>query len=209
MVELSLETGAQKAVIIGMDFERAAQLSGELSRSGVKMWLATSEAVDFHSLKIDGDVFLHRLFHNRNASLYELFEVVDTYPGELGLVIYEVGQAFDRDAKKQTVSDPNTLAIITTIAQSIRRMESQRKGLIYVCDEQEGQRTSAFVTLFTKAQSIKKMVERAASEAKNSGIRIEYLASTELLGDAEYLIRNVVNLHEGSNSHSSHDRNLF
>lgn len=194
---MSLETRAQKAVIIGMDFERAALLSGELSRSGVKVWLATSEAVDFHSLKIDGDVFVHHLFHNRNASLYELFEAVDAHPGQLELVIFEVGQTFAGDAKKQTVSDPNVLAIITTITQSIRRMESQRKGLIYICDEQQAQKTSPFISFFAKTQSIKKMVESAASEAKDSGIRVEYLPSAEQLGDADWLIRNVANPPDG------------
>jgi len=204
---MALET-PQKAIIIGMDFERAALLAGELSRSGLKVWLATREALDFHSLQIDGAVFPHRLFHNRNASLYELFDAVDTHPGALELVIFEVGPAFDRDAKQQTVSDPNTVAIITTIAQSIRRMESQGKGLIYICDQQQGQRTSPLMTLFTKAQSIKKMVEGAASEAKDSGIRIEYLTSAEQLGDADWLIHSVSNPRESRKNRSSVGRNL-
>ncbi len=190
---MSLETGTQKAVIVGMDFERAALLSSELSKSGVKVWLAANETVDFHSLQVDGDVFLHRLFHNRNASLYELFEAVDAHPGELELVIFQVGHAFDRDAKKQTMSDPNTIAIITTIAQSIRRMESQKKGVIYICDEQQSQKTSPLLALFTKTQSTQKMVEGAASEAKNSGIRIEYLTSADQLGDADWLMRHATN----------------
>lgn len=205
---MSLETRAQKAVIIGMDFERAALLSGELSRSGVKVWLGTSEAVDFHSRKIDGDVFVHHLFHNRNASLYELFDAVDAHPGELGLVIFEVGQTFGGDAKKQTVSDPNAIAIITTIAQSIRRMESRGKGLIYICDEQQGQKSSPLISFFTKTQSIKKMVESAASEAKDSGIRVEYLTSAEQLGDADWLIRNVANPRESGKGRFSIGRDL-
>jgi hypothetical protein len=205
---MSLQRSAQKAVIIGMEFERAALLSGALAESGVKVWLATIEPVELHSLQIEADVFLHRLFHNRNASLYELFELVDKHPGELEFVIFEVGKAFDRHPRKQTASDPNTVAIITVIAQSIRRMESRKKGSIYICDEQQGQKTSPLITLFTKAQTIKKMVEGAALEAKNSGIHVEYFATAEQLGDAAWLISNVENPHEAGKDRFQADRNL-
>lgn len=182
-----MEQPARKALIIGLRLGKAALLAQQLAAAGFRVWVASADQDELSSLRRDDLIFAHRLFPTRIAFVHEVFESVDAHSGALDFVLFEAGHPEDELKAAQRISDSIKNALIAVISQSIRRMAPLARGWIYVHETKVERRGSRFSALFSKAQTLERLVEGAAAEAKAVGIRIEYLSADESLSESVYL----------------------
>ena len=182
-----MQKPARKALILGLSLGKVAQLARPLSSASVKVWVASGDQDDLSALPRDDHIFEHKLFAGRIASVHEVFEAIDAHPGALDFVLFEAGNPEAAVKADKRIADAIRVALITVISQSIRRMVPLAHGRIYVHDNKPEHRGSKFPALFSKVQTVEKLVEGAAAEAKAAGIKIEYLSAVESLSEIDYL----------------------
>jgi NAD(P)-dependent dehydrogenase (short-subunit alcohol dehydrogenase family) len=79
----------RKALIAGLPLGKTFAVARALAASGMRVLVESRDQEELSALRIDGSISVHRLFPNRNASFYEVFEVMEAPAGDLAFVLFD------------------------------------------------------------------------------------------------------------------------